>query len=133
MNNALDQSSILVVEDELLIAMDLELMLQELGFGKCTLLTSCEEAENWLAVYRPRFAVLDIQIQSGTCEPVARHLAKQGIPFLVSSGSDSRDDNPIFRSGARVPKPCTPEHLSDALESLDITQPAHARHALRQA
>ena len=123
-------ASILVVEDEILIAMDLEQTLLDMGFEECVLVSSSRQAERWLAQHRPIFAVLDIQLRGGSCEAVAHQLVALGIPFIVSSGSHVEDHDTVFARGAHVPKPCTARHLADALRLLGVaeTTPNAPRH-----
>ncbi|QND44466.1 response regulator (plasmid) [Rhizobium lusitanum] len=113
-------SSVLIIEDELLIAMDLEQMLQDLGFETSVLVSSCLQAEKWLAVHTPLFAVLDIRVRDGTSESIAHRLVNQGIPFIVSSGTGSGEDDAVFAHGIRVPKPCDVQHIADALKALGV-------------
>lgn len=115
------RSSILIVEDELLIAMDLEQMLADMGFIGIVSKPTCAEVETWLATNTPTFAILDIHLQEGSCEAVAEDLAKRGVPFIVSTGLEVGAENGIFAQGKRVPKPCTPVHLADALKDMGIS------------
>jgi CheY-like chemotaxis protein len=124
MDHVSKSSCVLVVEDELLIAMDLEQMLQDLGFRESMLVSSCAEAERWLAAHKPIFAILDIRVRGGTCEAVAHHMVDHRIPFIVSSGIEANDDDPIFAKGVRIPKPCSPLHLTEALRTLVVHERA---------
>lgn len=104
---------IIVIEDEPLIAMDLEQTLQNAGFRVETFV-SCADAMTWLANYSPTAAVLDIRLRDGSCADVAKLLEDRGIPFLVSSGSEKADVDPIFFRGEWMSKPCDPDALVKA-------------------
>ncbi|MBU1334249.1 MAG: response regulator [Alphaproteobacteria bacterium] len=54
----------LLLEDEPLIAMDMELLLQGAGLDVTTV-ASCEEANNWLEVRRPDIVIVDIMLRDG--------------------------------------------------------------------
>jgi CheY-like chemotaxis protein len=109
--------SVLVVEDEPLIALDIEEMLTSAGCTVAAILDTCEAAEVWLASNSPDVAILDIQLKDGTCESVARTLHERSIPFVVHSGSEQSDDvlHPIFREGSWVAKPASQDELAEAL------------------
>jgi CheY-like chemotaxis protein len=110
----------LVVEDEPLIALDIEETLKSSSrFNVSAIVGSCQAAESWLANNNPDLAILDITLIDGTCESVARTLHERRIPFVVHSGSELSDDghHPIFREGHWVGKPALPEDLISALHT----------------
>lgn len=115
------RSSILIVEDELLIAMDLEQMLTDMGFVGIVPHPTCPGALSWLTANTPTFAILDIRLREGSCDAVAEELAKRGVPFLVSTGAEAGAESGIFAQGKRVPKPCSPEDLARALLDMGIS------------
>lgn len=115
------RSSILIVEDESLIAMDLEHMLVELGFRGMVSKPTGPAAEAWLASNTPSFAILDIHLRDGYCETVAEELIRRRVPFIVSSGLQLTAEQVIFAQGKRVPKPCSAELLARVLKELGIS------------
>lgn len=86
--------SLLVVEDQLLIAMEAEAMLLALGAEAVETCNSALEAENRLARFRPDAAVLDIHLSGGTSVPVAQELRRRQIPFVFASGYADLDNIP---------------------------------------
>lgn len=107
--------SILILEDELLIAMDHEFNAQRAGFESVTILSSCSTARDWLSSNFPSVVLLDVQLQDGACSEVASLLTEKNIPFIVCSGSTRNDADPAFHPGIWLPKPCVPEDLISAL------------------
>lgn len=81
-----DDKRILVVEDDALIAMDLEDELADRGFEPVCV-SSCRGAVRWLETERPLFAILDMHLRSETSFDLAKLLQKQGVPFIFLSGS----------------------------------------------
>ncbi|MBX9457299.1 MAG: response regulator [Rhizobium sp.] len=109
--------SILIVENEPLIAMDLEAMLASAGFHGVTHVVSCEAAMLWLEQSSPRLAILDLQVADGTTTPVAESLRDARTPFVIYSGH-SREDAAragVFDHAVWLPKPCTEGDLVAAV------------------
>jgi light-regulated signal transduction histidine kinase (bacteriophytochrome)/CheY-like chemotaxis protein len=82
--------NILLVEDQMLIAMEVEAVLSDHGIDKVTTCASASEALKQLASFRPDVAVLDVNLGDGTSFPVAEELSKLGIPFLFATGYGDR-------------------------------------------
>ena len=108
----------LVLEDEPLIAMDIELILEDAGFAVSTVM-SCEEATNWLATNRPDIVVVDIMLHDGASDAVAARLVAESIPFIVYSG-DLRDQHvgTPFEHGVWLSKPALSSELADTARAL---------------
>jgi DNA-binding response OmpR family regulator len=117
--------SILLLEDEPLVALDVELMVRQADLGQTVLLASCEEAEDWLESHSPNAAVLDIHLCDGDCSVVAQILVNRGIPFVVYSGEarSTRNYNDVFLKGEWVCKPSPPGALTDALRTCMAEMP----------
>jgi DNA-binding response OmpR family regulator len=78
--------SILVVEDDPLLAMDLEWTLKQAGFAVIGPAITTTEAFNLLRDHSPDLIILDLNLGGEMAFPVADHLARTGIPFLILSG-----------------------------------------------
>ena len=81
---------VLVVEDEILVAMDLEQLLQRHGWRVLGPATTVAEALRLLAGERPDVALLDVNLRGELVTPVAEELRVQGVPFVLASAYDSR-------------------------------------------
>ena len=95
--------SILLLEDEPLILMDLEMAAEDRG---CAVLSaaSCKGAleiiESGAVI---SVAILDVSLGQGeTCFPVASELARRHIPFILHSGDLDRHDEMIREIGAEL-------------------------------
>ena len=108
----------LLLEDEPLIAMDVELILGGAGFDVTTV-TSSEEANDWLAICRPDIVIVDIELRDGPCDRVVERLVEDRIPFIVHSGDDRGTyQGTAFETGRWLTKPSDPGELVDAARSL---------------
>ena len=75
----------LVVEDELLIAMHLELLLEQHGWRVLGPATTVAEALRLLSGQTPDVALLDLNLHGELATPVAEHLQARGVPLVVVS------------------------------------------------
>jgi CheY-like chemotaxis protein len=95
---------VLMVEDQLLIAMDVETMLAREGAASVETASSVKEALHALTIMRPDVAILDVNLGNGSSVPVAQALREREIPFVFATGYGetslipaSMDDVPIVR------------------------------------
>lgn len=97
---------VLVLEDEPLIAMDLQFAFEDHGV-EVHVATSCGEACALLETLEPDGAVLDVNLGHGaTCERVATILRSRGVPFILHTGDLNRRGETIGKLDAIVvPKP----------------------------
>jgi CheY-like chemotaxis protein len=112
----LDGVRILVVDDEFMIALDIEATLLEAGADVVALCMTLSEALSVAALEKVSIATLDIRLGRDTSEAVAALLAERGIPFIFYSGqslpSEMRERWPL---SPLVAKPAEPRQLVDAL------------------
>lgn len=111
---------ILVVEDELLIALDLKLILTESGFGVIGPVATVARALALLASARPDAAVLDVNLRGQPVTPVAEVLRMMRVPFVVSSayGDAEVASNKMLASAPSVGKPVNIAVLLGVLRDL---------------
>ncbi len=83
---SLDAKSILVAEDQFLIAMDTEHALLERGAADVRVVPSIRDALRLLAEFRPDVAVLDFSLSDGTAIEVAAALTAMQVPFVFATG-----------------------------------------------
>jgi DNA-binding response OmpR family regulator len=77
---------VLVLEDEALIAFNLQDELQDAGYAVAGPFTTCSAALKWLQTGTPQTAILDAALKDGPCREVALELSRRGVPFLIYSG-----------------------------------------------
>jgi DNA-binding response OmpR family regulator len=110
--------SILIVEDESLIAMMLEDFLDSLGHAVAGTEDSVSGALALAQAGGFDAAILDVHLQGESCWPIADALADRGIPFLLATGGHTE---PPPSRHARVPvlsKPFTLAGVERALQSI---------------
>ncbi len=108
--------SVLVVEDQLIIALDLEMLLREQGALDVQLCGSADEALKCLASDPPDVAILDVNLGSKTSFPVAKELQRLGVPFIFATGYSNEVEFPReLRSVPLVGKPYCADTMKEAL------------------
>lgn len=107
---------IMIVEDQFVIAMDVETMLADRGAGDIATCGNITEATRILETFRPDAAVLDVNLSNGTSIPVAEELERRRIPFVFATGyGDSIMIPEAFSKVPVVRKPYEAEALVSAL------------------
>jgi two-component system, response regulator PdtaR len=107
---------VLVVEDEFLLAMELELLLEGHGFRVLGPAATVAEALGLLAAETPDAALLDVNLRGETVTPVAGALRARGVPFVLASAYDRPDLTAAELAGApNLGKPTDEARLLAAL------------------
>lgn len=110
--------SILLLEDDPLIQLDLETSLQDLG-ATVRSTSDLASALDHLGSARPDCAVLDFNLNGDTCERAAELARANGVPFLFLSGYDERDGHFARWPGIAVlVKPVSVIAIAHAIERL---------------
>ncbi len=109
---------ILIVEDEMLVAMLIEDAVSDLGHQivgpAMRLETALDAAESEMF----DFAILDINLAGKQSFPVADKLAARGTPFMFASGYGSAGLVERYRDAAIIQKPFSAEQLAAMLDRL---------------
>src|SRR5918997_2501112 len=77
---------VLILEDEALIALDLQDELRDAGYEVEGPFTTCATALSWLETATPDTAILDAALKDGPCREIALELTRRDVPFLIYSG-----------------------------------------------
>jgi CheY-like chemotaxis protein len=110
---------VLVVEDEVLVAMHIEDVLTELGCLVVKVATNLQQALSAARAEDIDFAVLDINLGgSDRSYPVADILRERQIPFLFVSGYTSGGLSEEYRAAVRLRKPFRTRELAQAIEQI---------------
>jgi len=108
---------ILVVEDEMMIAMMIEDMLEDLGHEVVGVAQSLNSAMAMAEDKAGQYdvAILDINLAGEQSFPVAQRLMDQGVPFMFATGYGALGVEERFRSVFTLNKPFQQEELSKAV------------------
>jgi len=111
---------ILIVEDEVLLAMELESEIEAAGHDIVGLAADSREAKDLIDSVRPDFAFVDIQLIDGpTGIEVGRHLSAKSIPYVFVSGNLKRIPEDFAGAVGAIEKPYTMNGLQNALSFIE--------------
>ena len=114
--------SCLIVDDDVVVAMDLEERIAEAGFN-ARWVNSVKNASAIIETLTPDIVVLDVMVGSRTSTPFAQALRARGIPFVVHSGYTPCADLSGFTDAPWVRKPVDTSEMVKALRGLLNEQP----------
>ncbi|MFK0335325.1 response regulator [Rhizobium sp. NPDC090275] len=111
--------NILIVEDEVLLAMELESEVEGAGHLVVGTAADSREAIEIIDATSPQFAFVDIQLLDGpTGIDVGRYLSAKAIPFVFVSGNLKRIPDDFAGALGAIEKPYTVNGLQNALQFL---------------
>ena len=106
---------VLVVEDEALVAFQLEDMLAELGCAVIGPASRVGQALDLLGRERVDAAVLDVNVAGELVYPVADALTAQGLPYIFATGYGAAGLTPCYRCRPILHKPFLQNDLRRAM------------------
>ena len=109
--------TILVVEDEPLIAMMLEDFLETLGHSVHASCDSVEEAVKQADKGGFDVAILDVNLNGESVWPVAHKLREKKIPFVLATGGHVEPPPSEFKNVPFIEKPYTVDRVTPAIEA----------------
>ena len=107
---------VLIVEDEIVVALFLEDVLDEFGYRVAGVVTQLDEAMAREQDYD--IALLDVHINGRNVFEFADMLAGRGIPFVFATGYGERGIPERHRASPVLQKPFQPDELKRILESI---------------
>lgn len=113
--NILQGRRVLIVEDEMLVAMMLEDMLADLG---CTVVGTVGRVADALKAIEdeaPDIAILDMNLDGERTDGLADALAARGIPFAFATGYGAQQIEQPHRDRPLIAKPFQESDLEAAL------------------
>ena len=108
--------SIMIVEDEPLIAMMLEDFLDSLGHQVLETCESVDSALHCLKSETPDLAILDVNVAGQEVWPVAIALRDKGIPFALATGGHLSSPPEGFEKIPTLAKPYTIDRVEPVIQ-----------------
>lgn len=110
----------MIVEDEMLLAFELECEVEAAGHEVVGTASSRAEAFELIDRSAPDFAFVDIQLKDGpTGQEIGRRLASDNIPFVFVTGNLKRIPDDFAGAIGAIEKPYTANGLQNALRYIE--------------
>ena len=110
--NTRERPTVLVVEDEFIIALDLSETVRDLGLRVEGPFADKENAFIAIDQHMPDCAILDVKTADGEVYPLADALVEAGVPIIFHSGHIvSEDIAERYPEALACSKPCPPDRL----------------------
>jgi len=114
--------SVLIVEDEPLIAMMLEDFLDSLGHRIAGTAETVQEALTRVEEGGFDVAIIDVHLKGEHVWPVADRLSEKGVPFIVATGGHISPPPPEHADATVLAKPYTIDAIDPALDAACATR-----------
>lgn len=108
---------ILIVDDEVLIALDVEETLKSAGYEIAGMAGDVDGALRTIEAGAVDFVILDGDLGGESAEPVARRLDELAVPYVVASGYSQRQ-LAWLGEAPLIQKPYGTEALLDAIDRI---------------
>jgi CheY-like chemotaxis protein len=112
---------VLIVEDEMLVAMNIEDMLLELGHEVTGIASRLEHALALAQEGAFDVAMLDVNLAGSPSFPIAEIMEKRGIPYLFATGYGVAGIEKCYRHHPVLQKPFRAQELADLLDHIGPT------------
>ena len=106
---------VLVVEDEMMVALFLETMLIDLGHQVAGPVARLEKGLEVIEREAIDLAVLDVNINGREVYPIAEALEARGVPFIFATGYGSAGLRPAYSGRPVLQKPYRSDDLRVAI------------------
>ncbi|MGE7368376.1 response regulator [Neorhizobium sp. NPDC001467] len=111
---------VMIVEDEMLLAMELESEVEAAGHTVVGMAASSSQVPAIMKAAAPEFAFVDIHLQDGaTGINVGRMLFEKRIPYIFVSGNIKKLPNGFAGALGAIEKPYTMNGMANALAYID--------------
>ena len=109
----------LIVEDNLIIAMDAEASLERMGVEFIDIAANVSEALHLIAQRKPDFAILDVNLGTESSFPIADRLVEVKVPFIFTTGYGKNIAFPErFENVPVVTKPYSADAVREKLATI---------------
>jgi DNA-binding response OmpR family regulator len=113
---------VLIIEDEPMMALDLQELLEDAGFEVIGIAGRLDKALAIIRTTNIDAAIVDANLAGVSSSPAAEALVERHTPFIVLSGYSMIQQSGLFPPAPFLQKPCRPEQLITALKALRLKQ-----------
>lgn len=112
---------VLIVEDDAMLALDMEMILRDAGYEICAVASKNEKARQAIEKSPPAVALLDYNLRDATSAATANELSRRAIPFAYVTGRPESVRADACAPPARIiAKPYSESQILDVLDALVV-------------
>ena len=115
-------ANILIIEDEPLIALDMEQTVKDAGFAVVGIARNAADALRTIGRLQVDVAILDANLSGQSAAPIAQRLRAEGVPFLSVSGYSRAQLGDWLGAAPLLGKPYAADRLIAAIIQLESTR-----------
>ena len=113
-----EHTRVLIVEDDPMIALDLEELLVDADFKIAAIAGRLDKALALIESGACDAAIVDANLAGVSASPLASALTARGLPFIVLSGYSSEQLQSAFPGALFLQKPCRAARIIQALNTI---------------
>lgn len=112
--------NVLIVEDEVLVALDMEEVISQAGFTVVGLARDPDEAMRLIDREHIDVAIVDANLCGQSCAPIALRLRARGVPFVAISGYSADQLGEWLGDALLLNKPLDSDRLVAEIRRLNV-------------
>lgn len=120
MKNDRNARRVLVIEDEMIVAMGLEMVLEDAGYEVLGPFGCLDQALDAARNGQMDMALLDVNVRGEAIFPVADVLATRGIPYAFLTGYGREAFPTEFNADRVLSKPFHPDQLISTVRAMSV-------------
>lgn len=125
-------AKVLIVEDELLVAMDMAATIEDLGHVSCGIATTADEALGLAQADAPDVALVDVHLADGKTGPqIGQELAKRGVRVVFVTANPRVLGNGVPGALGVLEKPIDERAVAEVISWLEGVTGVGRPQALR--
>ncbi|KJB94188.1 response regulator receiver [Skermanella aerolata KACC 11604] len=113
------RAQVLIMEDEPLVALELQILLEDMGHQVCAVVDTEADAVREADATLPDLVIADIQLRQGNgVRAMERIAGRREVPVIFVSGNHTFTPNPQIRTARFIAKPFRVENLRKAVADI---------------
>jgi CheY-like chemotaxis protein len=113
------RAQVLIVEDEPLVALELQILVEDMGHQVCAVVDTEADAVREADATLPNLVIADIQLRQGNgIRAMERIAGRREVPVIFVSGNQTFTPNPQIRTARFIAKPFRVENLRKAVADI---------------
>jgi DNA-binding NtrC family response regulator len=113
------QAQIMIMEDEPLVALELRIIIEDMGHNVCAVVDTEADAVRQADATSPDLVIADIQLRQGNGIKAMERIAdRRAVPVIFVSGNHTFTPNPQIRTVHFIAKPFRVESLRKAVADI---------------